>query len=97
VNTYIFFIGIIATLLIAPLFLFINQAIVINNSKAINSIKKSIKIGKKNYFQVLALMIIFALLGVASGLIPYIGTILNLFLIAPLGILSYTALYLRRR
>lgn len=52
------------------------------------SIKESINLAKKYYLDLLLITLLFIVLEVLMGLIPYAGQIINLLIIAPLQILT---------
>jgi len=101
---YIFVIFSIVTLgtmilaIVGILFMFVNQAIVIDNLKALEAIKKSFETAEKNFLSVFFLFLIFFLIN--SGLenvLSIAGSLIVFFVTAPLALISYTALYLERR
>lgn len=93
--------GFIVTGLIGVLFILVNQAVVIGNKKAVDAVKQSVDIAKKNYTGLLGLVLIFLGLGYLVGLIPAIGeiisVIISIIVINPLGGLSYTYFYMKRK
>jgi len=90
--------GSILLVLISIFFVFINQAIVIDNLNAIDSIGKSFEVSKKSYLTILGLMIIFILIDSAlTTLFSFFGSVLEIFVVSPLLLLSYTSVYLKNR
>ena len=90
--------GSILLVLISIFFVFINQAIVIDNLKAVDSIGKSFEVSKKSYLTILGLMIIFILINSAlTTIFSLIGSVLEAFVTTPLLLLSYTSVYLEKR
>ncbi|NIO44677.1 MAG: hypothetical protein GTN36_03950 [Candidatus Aenigmarchaeota archaeon] len=90
--------GSILIILVSIFFVFINQAIVIDNLNAIDSVNKSFEVSKKSYLTILGLMIIFILLNSALvNLFSFFGTVLEAFVVTPLLLLSYTSVYLEKR
>ncbi|MFQ6020550.1 MAG: hypothetical protein ACE5J4_00825 [Candidatus Aenigmatarchaeota archaeon] len=89
--------GIIIAVLILLLFALTNQAIVIDNLKAVPSIKKSVNVVKTNYLQFLLLVIIIGIFSIIVNFIPIIGFFLNLFLVSPIGGIAFTAFYINKR
>ncbi len=73
------------------------QPIVIDNKGPWDSIRASYRIVRKNFTEFLGLVIVFAITAIVVSAIPFIGFLINLFLIAPVQLLSYTAFYLKRR
>ncbi len=91
------FILMIPAILLTLFFQFVFQSVVIDNKRAIESIRHSIAVVKQCYFQLLGLVILFILISIPFMIIPYLGTILLVLLISPLQMISYTALYLSNR
>jgi hypothetical protein len=90
-------IGVVAAILVTLLFLFINQAVVIDNHPAVAAVKKSIRVVRANYLPVLILIIIFTAISILVSFVPYVSAPIDILLISPLYIISYTSLYLARR
>lgn len=89
---------IIFLVLFSIFFLFVNQAVVIDNLNAFQSVKKSFEFSKKNYATILALFLIFFFLNMGlTNVLSLLGSILIWFLTSPLLLLSYTAIYLEKR
>jgi hypothetical protein len=82
---------------ISVLFMFIEQAIVIDNKKAIDAIKHSYHFGKNNFFEIFGLSILIFAITLVAGMIPLLGTLINLLIIGPVTHLAFTKLYLARR
>lgn len=91
-----FVLGLIATLLISLLFSLVNQAVVVDDKKAVDAVKKSIEVVKSNYLQFLALTIIIAVISIIISFVPYIGFVINWLAVAPIGGIAYTAFYLAK-
>lgn len=77
--------GLIAYVIIAVLFLFGPPIVMLENSSAIEAIKKSISIGKKNFLGILAFLIVNVIvIGVMEiitaliGIIPILGQIISI-------------------
>ena len=84
--------------MVSVLFIFVNQAIVIDNLKAVPAIKKSYEVAKKSFLTILGIMVIFILINIAlTTVFSFIGSILEWFVTQPLILLSYTSVYLERR
>ncbi len=92
-----FMVTIIATALFSILFVFPEYAVVIDNKKAVDSVKKSFRISSKNYVEILVVMLISVGLSFLVSFIPFVGSIVNMFLISPLVVGAYTMVYVRRR
>lgn len=90
-------IGLIAGIFIIILFMLIDQAIVIDDKKAIESIKKSYRVVKSNYLSFLAIWGIFIGLSLISGFVPFIGGLIQTFLIGPLMGLTFTSFYMDKK
>jgi len=90
-------IGILAVLVMAMSFVFINQAIVVNNASPTEALKKSYGFFKKNFLQVILLYLVYIVAVFVAALIPFIGSIIMLFLVAPVFLLALTALYMGGR
>lgn len=90
--------GSILLILVGVFFIFINQAIVIDNLRAIDSIGRSFEVSKKSYLTIVGLMVIFILINSAlSTIFSFIGSFLETFVTMPLLLLSYTSVYLKKR
>jgi MFS family permease len=90
--------GVIILVSVGIFFIFVNQAVVIDNFKALDAIKKSFKIADKNFLSIFFLFLIFFLIN--SGLenvLSIAGSLIVFFVIAPIALISYTALYSDRR
>jgi len=95
---FVFFIlGLIIAFLLSLLFSLVNQAIIVDNKKAIDSVKKSIDVVKSNYLQFLALTIIFGVIWIIISFVPLLGFIVNLLVVVPVSGIAYTAFYLAKR
>lgn len=71
-----------------------NQAIVLANSGAVESVRMSIKIVKASYLQFLMLSAVLLLASVLISSIPRIGAVINMALFPPIMELAYTAFYM---
>lgn len=90
-------VGVLITFLVGILFILKYQAIVIDNLGAIDAIKRSISIAKKNYFQLLLLAIVIAIINGVASLIPYVGAVIAAVFVSPLVMITYTLFYLEKR
>jgi MFS family permease len=90
--------GTMILVIVSILFVFVNQAIVIDRLKALEAVKKSFETAEKNFLSIFFLFLIFFLIN--SGLenvLSVAGSLIVLFVTAPLALISYTALYIDRR
>jgi len=58
-------------------------------------IKRSWEITRGHVIDILVLLIILAVIAIATGLIPYIGPIINSIFVAPLSLTAWTLVYLK--
>jgi len=87
--------GVIALLVV--FFSYVNQAIVLNNLGAVQSVKFSYAFAKQNFKDtVLILIIFFAANFILEYALSWAGTVLNVFVLGPLTVIALTALYLDR-
>lgn len=91
-----FFAGFIILILASLPFALVDQAVVIGNYNAVDSIKKSFSIVKQDYLQFLLLVVILAVISGIASLIPVLGDLINIFAVSPLALLSYTIFYLAK-
>jgi len=90
--------GIIAMAIISALFVFVNEAIVIDNLKAFDAVKKSIEVSRKCYLKILGLMFIFMLINSAlDTLFSFVGSFIEWFVTMPILFICYIYLYLENR
>jgi hypothetical protein len=90
--------GVIILVIVGIFLIFVNQAVVIDNLKALDAIKKSFEIANKNFLSVFFLFLIFFLIN--SGLenvLSIAGSLIVFFVTTPIALISYTALYSDRR
>lgn len=90
-------VGIVAFVLIMILFSLVTQAIVIDDKKAVESVKESYRVVKSNYFSFLILVIILTVLSGVVSLIPWVGWLVQMLFIVPLMGLTYTSFYLEKK
>lgn len=81
--------------LVAILFSLANQSIVIGGCGAVDSVRKSVSIVKKNYLQFLGLVVLLILLTMLISFVPILGSLINFFVMTPLTALAYTAFYMK--
>ncbi len=91
-----FFIGMFVTILIVILFSLTSPAIV-DNHGAIESIKKSLYVVRRNYLRVVGLLLVFALMGVVVSWIPWIGGLITSLIIAPLQKITFIGFYRKNK
>lgn len=90
--------GVIVLTLVSVLFVFVNQAIVIDNLRAFDAVKKSFEVSKKNFLGVFFLFLLFFLLNNGlENVLSIFGSIISIFVTTPLLLLSYTAFYVDKR
>lgn len=83
------------------LFILNTYAVVIDRATAMDGIRKSYRIVRRNYTSALALTILLGLIGLAAGLlnvlIPVLGTIIAIVVVGPIAILAWTSYYLSKK
>ncbi len=92
-----FILSFIAAALISILFSFVNQAVIIDNRKAVDSVKTSVRVIKSNYLQFLALIIVLSVITIIISFVPILGFVLNWLVVGPVSGIAYTAFYLAKR
>lgn len=81
------------------LFLFVYLAeylLVLWDLKPIEAIKKSVMVVKRNYAQTLGLLVLFVLISIIVGAIPWLGELLSVLIIMPVMILAFTRFVIER-
>jgi hypothetical protein len=91
-----FFAGLIIFVLAVLPFTLVEQAVVIGNYNAVDSVKKSFSVVKENYLQLLLLIIILVVISFIVSLVPAVGDLIGIFVVTPLTLLSYTVFYLAK-
>ena len=91
-----FFALCIGALIVMILLIFVMQGIVIDDLDIGATFSNSYNIAKDNFFDILILLLIFVVLGIIVGMIPYIGGILAIF-VGIYATVAYTVLYLDRK
>lgn len=86
---------IIFVLAVLP-FTLVGQAVVLGNYNAVDSIRKSFSVVKQNYLQFLALVVVLAVISVVVSFVPILGDLINIFVVSPLALLSYTVFYIAK-
>jgi|GEM_PF-3268849 len=92
----LFYGGLIIYMLLALPFTLVNQAVVVGNYRAVESVKKSFSIVKKNYLQFLGLTVLVSIIVLLVSLVPVLGSLANFFVVTPVAGLAYTAFYLAK-
>ena len=94
-------IDIAAVLVFALLVTFVNQEIVIGNKESVQAIMGSMRFVRRHFISVIALFVIFMLLGFSAAwldaVVPLLGTLISVLVVAPLQILAFTHFYLTNR
>ena len=85
--------GFVVALLIMPLFIYVNQAVVLSNLPAMKALSKSISFGRKHYKDTVILVFIWVIIGGALSMVPIAGFLINLFVVSPLSLTRFVALY----
>lgn len=97
IGTMLWFYGsLIIYMLLALPFTLVNQAVVVGNHRAVDSIKKSFSAVKRNYLQFLGLTVLVALISALVSLVPVLGSLANFFVVVPVAGLAYTAFYIAK-
>ncbi|MBL7169687.1 MAG: hypothetical protein ISS48_01575 [Candidatus Aenigmarchaeota archaeon] len=103
--------GFIAVFLVIPIIILIGPAMVIDNASPVESIKKAFNVAKRNYLNLFALFLIYAVgmflisfLGGLLSFIPLVGGLIDLcaslfigFAIAPMMKISFVDYYVKNR
>jgi len=88
-------------LVLEVLFAFVYLTVVMDRLHAVRAVKASIRFGRANFWDVLALLVIFGAVAFVAGLLNssfyFVGTLLAVFVVVPLQTLSFAALYLGRK
>jgi hypothetical protein len=91
-----FFVFCIGALIVMILLILVKQGIVVDNLDLGATFSKSYHVAKENFFDILILVLIFFVLGLILGIVPWVGPILNVF-VGMYAMVAYTVLYLDRR
>ncbi|MBU7013836.1 MAG: hypothetical protein HXS52_07300 [Theionarchaea archaeon] len=91
-----FFVFCIGALIVMILLIFVKQGIVVDDLDLGTAFSRSYSIAKENFFEVLILVLVFLVLGLVVGLVPWIGGLLSVF-VGMYAIVAYTVLYLDRK
>jgi len=89
-------IGLIILFLIAITFSLVFPGIILDDLSSINAIKESFNIAKRNYFDILSLLLFYTLITLVI-LIPFIGVIIYCLIIAPMMKISLVLFYNRKK
>jgi hypothetical protein len=90
-------IGIFLFFFIVILFSLILPGIVVDQLNSIESIKASVKIVKKNYIEMLSLILFYGILSLIINMIPMLGTIVFIFVLTPMVWISLVMFYKRNK
>jgi len=90
-------IGFIILIAVAILFVLVPPAIVIERTGMLNSIQKAVKIAKKNYFELLGLLIIYGIVTLLVAWIPIVGPLVILLVIGPMLSISLVFFYRKKK
>jgi hypothetical protein len=88
--------GLLAMLVMAVLLVYAPMAVAVNGLNAIDAVKRSIQVGRANFWPTLAILAIFLVLNMVTEFVPVIGGLVGILVLAPLQVLSFTSLYLKR-
>jgi hypothetical protein len=90
--------GVIILVIVSIFLIFVNQAIVIDNLKALEAIKKSFETADKNFPSIFFLFLVFFLINIGlENILSIAGSLIVFFVTTPITLISYTALYIDRR
>jgi len=90
--------GTMILVIVSILFVFVNQAIVIDRLKALEAVKKSFETAEKNFLNIFFMFFIFFLINNGlENILSVVGSLIVLFVTTPILLISYTALYIDRR
>lgn len=70
---------------------------VIENKKAIDALLSSVRTVKHSYLQTISLLLIFVILSLLLGWIPYAGSVLTTFIISPCSYIAFTMFYQKKK
>lgn len=89
-------IGLIILFLIIITFSFVFPGIILDDLSSTNTIKESFNVSKKNYLNMLSLLLIYAVLSLVI-LIPFLGIVIYCFVISPMMKISLVLFYNRKK
>lgn len=95
ISGMVYMLATIALLLILP-FLVLYAPAVISGEGVLSSIKQAVSLGRKNYFSLLALVIVFSVLSLVE-LIPVIGLVVEYFFLFPLLQITFCSIYINEK
>jgi len=90
-------IGMIIFGLLMMLFSLIFPGVILDNLNAINSIKVSVSIVKKNYIEMLSLLLVYLVLSIVIIFIPILGPLIVNFVVSPMLYISLLIFYKKRK
>lgn len=79
------------------LFRFNVYAVVLDKTSAVDGIRRSFAIVRRNYLSALALVVLLGFISLVAVLVPILGTVVVLLFVQPFIILSLTSFYLSKR
>jgi hypothetical protein len=88
--------GVLAVLVMGILLVYAPMAVAVNGLNAMDAVKRSIQVGRANFWPTLAILIIFVVLNMVTAFVPVIGDLIGILVLAPLQLLTFTSLYLKR-
>ncbi|MEA1993278.1 MAG: zinc-ribbon domain-containing protein [Euryarchaeota archaeon] len=86
----------IGAVIVAILLVFVKQGILIDNLELGETFGNSYRIAKKNFWDIVILGIVYIILAVIAGIIPFLNAILSP-VVSLYGTVAFTLLYLDRR
>lgn len=88
--------GLIAMLVMSVLLVYAPMAVAVSGLNAIDAVTRSINVGMANFWSTLAIFAIFVVLNMVLSFVPAIGGLVSIVVLAPLQLLTFTSLYLKR-
>ena len=89
--------GALVALVVLIFFAFMYQAIVIDNAGPVDALKLSFNFVKTNFLAVIALYVLYIVAAMILGLLPVIGTLLTMAVVAPVFLMALTAMYMDKK
>ncbi len=89
--------GLIVFIVATISFMLIEEAVVIDNTTGVKGVGKSYKVATNHFWPLFTLMLFFGLAAFVFNLVPYFGTVLNLFFLTPVMLGTYTDFYMKRK
>jgi hypothetical protein len=88
--------GLLAVIVMGILLVYAPMAVAINGMKAMDAVRYSIRVGRASFWKILTINVIFMVVNMVVGVIPVIGSLVAMLVLAPMQVLSLTSLYLKR-